>query len=222
MNLPDAESAYMNKLEHIRRNLEGLDGLAGREARKGFRSMQRTVLLAVVLLILVTGVFCGIRLHRTRVEAQKEKEEFLWQRDAFAEMDAFHASGDYETLLTLYCDARDAGHRIWQYRHSEFCEFLLDIERASYSLRDYEAGSGDAAWLLLEELCLYRLEDATRLSEDDRAVLARLRAPLLEDLDARFHLTEEELSGFRKTLARDGTLSYSACEQFLEERGMGN
>lgn len=220
MNLPAAESAYMGKLEHMRSNLEGLGALADSKTRKGFRALRRKLLLAAVFLVLVTGVIYGVSLHRSRVEAQKEKGEILWQRDAFAQMDEFYAAGDYESLLLFYFDAQDAGHHVWQYKHRDFCEFLMDIETARYSLEEYEAGAEDLAWLFSREIRLYRMEYLPALSEEDRATLDRLRAPLLEDLDARFHLTEEELAGFRKTLARDSFVSYEECSHFLKERGM--
>lgn len=219
MNLPAAEDAYMNKLEHMRGNLEGLGGLAGQQTRTGLRSMHKKILLAAVFLFVAVAVFYGVHLYRARAEAQREKEEILWQREAFAEMDAYYASGDYESLLLFYSDAQDARHHVWQYKHREFCDFLMLIEYAQYSLREIAADSEDAAWLLRDELYLYQLEDLRKLSEEERAILERLRAPLLEDLNARFHLTEDELSGFRKALARDGMISYADCKQFLEERG---
>ena len=218
MNLPAAEDAYMNKLEHLRGNLEGLGGLAGQQTRTGLRSMHKKILLAAVFLFVAVAVFYGIHLYRARAEAQRERDEILWQREAFAQMDAYYAAGDYESLLQFYCDAQDAEHRVWQYKHRDLCEYLLLIENAQYSLREVEAGFDDLAWLLRDELSLYRLENLQQLSDEERAVLDRLRAPLLEDLDARFHLTEDEIDGFRKTLARDGMLFYSDCEQFLKDR----
>ena len=219
MNLPAAESAYMNKLEHMRSDLEGLGGLAGHQTKTGLRTMRRKLLLAGTLLCLVIGVLYGIHLHRERVETQREREEYLWQREAFAEMDACYASGDYESLLQLYYDAQDAGHHVWQYKHSVFCDFLMIIENANSSLLDYEDGVVELEWLFRNEVYLYRLEGLPNLSEEERATLERLRAPLLEDLDERFHLTEDEISDFKITLARDGFISYADCIQFLEERG---
>ena len=220
MNLPAAEQAYMNKLENMRSDLEGLGGLAGRQAKKGFRSMRRKMLIAAMLLCLAAALLYGLHLRREKAETQREKAEFLWQRTAFAEMDAYYASGDYESLLQLYYDAQDAGHYVWQYKRRDFCEFLMNIETARYALEEYNAGAGELDWLFFHEIRLYQLEYLPALSEEDRATLDRLRAPLLEDLDARFHLTQEELAGFRKILARDGFVSYTECSQFLKERGM--
>ena len=219
MNLPAAESAYMSKLEHMRSNLEGLGVLAGQQTRKDFRSLRKKLLLAAVFLCLIVAVIYGVHFRRVRAEAEWEKAEILWQRDAFSKMDEYYASGDYESLLQFYYDAQDAGHHVWQYKRREFCEFLMRIENAQFALREVEAGSDDQAWLLYNELYLYHLEDLHKLSEEERAVLEQLRSPLLEDLDARFHLTDDELSVFRKTLARDGMISYADCESFLEGGG---
>ena len=221
MNLPAAETEYMNRLEDMRNDLGGLESLTGQETKRSFRALNRKVLLAVVILALATGVFFGIHVYQERAEAQKIKDEYLWQREGFSQMDAYYASGDYESLLAYYLEAQDAGHQIWQYKHSAFCNYLLDIASAQDMLENYERESGDLVWLFREELYLYRLEYMRDISEDERTILAQLRAPLLEDFEMRFHLTEEELSGFQKTLARDGYLSLSDCEQFLMESGVG-
>ena len=78
----------------------------------------------------------------------------------------------------------------------------------------------DRVMLFQSELLLYRLERLTSLTDGERQMLEEMRAPLLEDLETRFELTEEELSAFRKTLERDVYLSYSDCEAFLKDRGM--
>ena len=181
MNLPAAEQAYMNKLENMRSDLEGLGGLAGRQAKKGFRSMRRKLLIAAMLLCLAAALLYGLHLRREKAETQREKAEFLWQRTAFAEMDAYYASGDYESLLQLYYDAQDAGHHVWQYRHSSFCEFLMKIEIAKYSLREYEAGDGDL-------VCLLRGFFMTDVSVQNKGVGSGIITELCEKLSQRGYL----------------------------------
>ena len=221
MNLPAAETAYMKKLEHMRHGLEDLEGLAGREAKKGFRTMRRNIGLAAVLLLFVTALIFGIHIYQARAESRKEREEYLWQREAFAAMDEYYASGDYASLLAFYREAQDSGHHLWQYKHSAFCSFLITIEDAQRTLSDYEAGQADPVWLFREEISLYGLDYLNPLSREELEILTWLRSPLLEDFEARFPLTEEELSDFRKILSKGGYISYAECEQFLEEKGMG-
>ena len=85
MNLPAAEDAYMNKLEHMRGNLEGLGGLAGQQTRTGLRSMHKKILLAAVFLFVAVAVFYGVHLYQARAEAQREKEEMCAQQKKEAE-----------------------------------------------------------------------------------------------------------------------------------------
>ncbi|MBQ9248914.1 MAG: hypothetical protein IJ179_00930 [Oscillospiraceae bacterium] len=222
MNLPAAETEYMGKLEHMRNDLEGLGGLAGRETKRGFRSMRRKLLLGAVLLALVTGVLYGVHVYRDRADSRKAKEEYLWQREAFAQMDAYYTAGDYESLLACYLEAQEAEHQVWQYKHSTFCDYLQDIAAAQTALREFEDGYDDPEWLFREEVSLYRLEYLRNLSEEERGALQELRAPLLEDFEERFQLTEEELTPFRRMLEKDGYIPFSECERFLKERGQEN
>lgn len=222
MNLPAAEAEYMGKLEHMRYDLEDLGGLARRETRRGFRSMHKRLLLGAVLLVLVTGLLYGVHAYRDRAESQRAKEEYLWQREAFVQMDAYYMAGDYESLLAFYLEAQDAGHQVWQYKHSAFCDYLEDIRSAQTALRECEDGYDDPEWLFREEVSLYRLEYLRNLSDEERGTLLELRAPLLEDFEERFQLTEEELAPFRRMLAKDGYVPFSECERFLKERGREN
>ena len=220
MNLPAAESAYMNRLENIRDDLDGLDGLAGQEGKRHLRSLRRKLLIFAAVLAVILAAALGVHLHDEREEARKEKEEYLWQRDAFAKMDGYLEAGDYASLVRYYSEAYDEGHRVYQYKHGVFCDYLMQIEYARKALSDYEKWGGAPDYLFAEELSLYSLENLQGISEEERQILEEMRAPLLEDLDQRFQLSEEELQMFRDMLKKDGYLSYSECERFLKEKGM--
>ena len=96
------------------------------------------------------------------------------------------------------------------------------IRSAQTALRECEDGYDDPEWLFREEVSLYRLEYLRNLSDEERGTLLELRAPLLEDFEERFQLTEEELAFFRRMLAKDGYVPFSECERFLKERGREN
>lgn len=220
MNLPAAEKEYMNKLEDVRSDLEELSGLAGREAGRGTKALLKKLMIAVAAAVLVLLAVLGYNSYRARAEAEKEKAEYLWQREAFAEMDRLYSAGDYDALLELYLDAGGEGHHVWDYAHRDFCEYMLELNNAQYLLAQVEKGVDDRVMLFQSELLLYRLERLTSLTAEERQMLEEMRAPLLEDLQSRFQLSEEELSTFRKTLDREGYLSYNDCEAFLKDRGM--
>lgn len=220
MNLPAAEKEYMNRLEDVRSDLEELSGLAGREAGRRTRALLKKLLTAAAALVLILFAVLGYNSYQARAEAEKEKAEYLWQREAFAEMDRLYSAGDYDALLDMYFKAGAEGHQVWDYAHRDFCEYLSVLSNAQYLLAQIENGMGDRVLLFQTELLLYRLERLVSLSAGERQMLEEMRAPLLEDLQSRFHLSEEELSALRRTLDREDYLSYSDCEAFLKDREM--
>ena len=220
MYLPAAEDAYMGKLEDMRTDLQDLADLPARESRKHFRTLLRKLLIPVIVLALILLTVGVIRLVKERKEALAEREEILWQRTGFAEMDELYSAGDYDALADRYMQASVDGHNVWNYKRSAFCESLLQIREAEEARKDVEAGDGSLSWLMLNELYLYRQDSRNGLSDAERLLLEEMRAPLLEDLEQRFSLTPEELRSFRDTLRRDGYLSYDACADFLKGKGM--
>ena len=46
------------------------------------------------------------------------------------------------------------------------------------------------------------------------------RAPLLEDFENRFPISEEEKDAFLQKLKKDGFVPIAECEKFLKEKGM--
>lgn len=219
MYLPAAEKAYMNRLEGMRGDLHQLGDLAGRKARTRVRTLYRRMLVVGAILLLLAAAGYGVHLHRARVQAAADRAEYLWQREAFAQMDALYDAGDYAALLDAYCEATDAGHKLYSYRHYDFCDYLLRLDLARGSLNWVQNNGSDLDQLFYDELTLYRLEGMTRLTDEERQILTELRAPLLADFEARFPLSEQETEAFRQKLRQDGYLSCSETEQFLREKG---
>ncbi len=219
MNLPAAETAYMNKLEDIRGDLADLGAMGRKETRAHLGRLSKKLLIAAAALVLIVIAVVAALLLKERREAAREQAEFLWQREGFARMDEYYDAGRYEELVAYYNTASDEGHQVWQYRHRDFCEYYDLISIARDSLRAQQAAGGSQLFLFIDEINLYRLESMNGLSTEERALLEELRQPLLTDFNERFKLTEEELNGFRRMLERDGFVSIKACERFFAERG---
>ena len=220
MNLPAAEKEYMSKLETIRGDLEDLGNIGTRKAMTHTRALLRIVLPAAAGIILLIIVILGIHAHRVRADADKGKAEYLWQREAFAQMDEYYAAGNYDQLYSAYSAALEEGHQVYQYRHYAFCDYLANIRYAEQSLKDMSSGYGSNVFLFKDEISLYGLEYQSNISEDERMLLEQMRAPLLEDFESRFQLSEDELAYFQKMLKKDGFVPFSECEKFLKERGV--
>jgi len=219
MYLPAAETAYMNKLEGIRGNLEGLGALGKKETKAHLGRLSKKLLIAGAALAVIVIAVVAVLLHKERREAAQEQAEFLWQREGFARMDEYYDAGAYEDLIAFYDQAADEGHQVWQYRHWNFCEFYDLILTAQNSLQAWKAEGGSRLYLFYDEIKLYRLEYMNDLSLEERTMLDELRQPLLADFNERFPLTEAELDEFRRVLARDGFVPIKTCEQFFTERG---
>lgn len=220
MNLPAAEAEYMAKLESIRGDLEDLGGLAGRKTKAHSRVLGRKLVIAAAAVILIAAVVLIFRAVRDREDAGKSKEEYLWQREAFEQMDGLYAAEDWGALAKAYRAAMNEEHNVWQYKHSRFCDYLLQIEWAEATLQNHNAGLASDLDLFADEIELYELDYMEKISDEERALLEDLRSPLIEDFEQRFGLSEEELSYFLKMLRKDGFVPYKECERFLNERGV--
>ena len=222
MNLPAAETEYLDRLEGIRADLEQLGDLTDRKTRTHLGKLHRNLLIAAVILAVMISAAAVIHANKEKAEAEKEKNEYLWQREAFDRLDEAYAAGDYDALAAMYAEASDAGHRVYSYRHARFCEALLEIEEASEALEAYKA-DGDPEWLpwlFQDEISLYTFESRDTLSEEELEVLRAKRRPLLEDFENRFPISEEERQMFLQKLKKAGFIPIAECEKYLEEKGL--
>ena len=219
MNLPAAEKDYMNRLETVRTGREELGAEPGKTVKSNLRTLRRRLTAAAAILIL--AVAAGFIVHgvKERQEAEKERAEAVWQLEYFRRMDAAYAAGDYDLLNDLYCAAIE-DHNVWNYKHWHFCDCYRDIRRAEDALAAWNAGQCTEADLLYFELLVLEVEDKeSYVTPEEYALLLEVRAPVLDDLTQRFSLTEEDLASFRGSIRKNGFLSYTECETFLNERG---
>lgn len=220
MNLPAAESEYMTKLENIRGDLEELGGMAGRKAIVHSRRMSRKLLTVLAAMFLIAAVIVAVRAVQSRENAGKSREEYLWQRVAFEQMDELYNARDFDALAEAYSAARDEGHSVYQYKHSGFCGYLLEIEWALAELSEFDKDSGSAVSLFSDEINLYALDYDKNLSDEERTLLEGMRMPIKEDFEQRFGLSDEELAYFMDFLRKDGFVPFAECERFIKGRSM--
>ena len=218
-DLPAAEAAYMDTLEDLRSDMEALDSHISADAKRHFRDTWKKILPVALVLIGIILAFSITRTFRDRQEEDERKAEYLWQRDYFAQMEQSYESGEYDVLAAQYDEARLAGHSVYQFKHSEFCEHLLDIQTARNELQVFLSGTGSAEVLFVDELNLYRLDNLKRITTEERELLGQLQSDLIEDFQQRVPMTDEELAVFLRDLKTNGFVSYAESEKILKEKG---
>ena len=114
MNLPAAETEYLDRLEGIRDNLEELGSLTDRKAKSHLRKLQRNLLIGAVILALLITTAVIVRTNSEKAEAEKEKNEYLWQREAFQRLDEAYEAGDYDLLAAT--SMAGSAMRCWRLR----------------------------------------------------------------------------------------------------------
>ena len=220
MNLPAAEKAYMQKLEGIRTDLHRMGQRAEKETKKHFGRLGKKLLIFALVLLVALALGFGLYARHEKAQAAREREQYLWQREYFAKLDECYAAADYDALCDLYYLASVEGRPVYSYKHDSFCNYLVSIAQAEAESR-YATPGTDQSYLFYSEINLYRLERLWGISEEEREILAQLRAPILEDFEARFQLTPEEMLAFQRILEKEDCVSYKACAEFLETRGDG-
>ena len=221
MNLPAAETAYMNKLEGLRGDLSALNEQTRREMRSNIRAVKKRLLIVGALLaVLFLGGFLLQAAHE-RQDRAHDKEEIIWQLENYARLDQLYESGDYESLAALYEQSLREGHEVYNYQHARFCECFWLILRAEAQIELLDSGEIPPVDLLYTELQLYKIDnERLQVTDAERAFLVEKRAPVFEDMFRRFSISKEEAAAFRSQIINNGFLSYDELQSFVEGKGM--
>lgn len=217
-NPSGAEKAYMDKLHGIRRDMRGLSKVSAEETKRELREtggVLKKALLIIGLIFLVLLVFVKIAdVRRTRAE----KEDYLWERETFAVMDAYYEQGDYEAMLKMYYEALQQNRPIYRWEHIDLCELIVIMKEADGLLEQEEPlDEFELQDLLWCELSL-KWSACRGISKEDQSWLEDRIAPYLEDLAERFPMTEEEELIFQNGAQKyGGYIEYELCKQYFRD-----
>ena len=122
-----AEREYMQKLDSIREDMDELHAVPGEafktELRRQGRRMRRIIAAAIVVALLLTGLFIlqGRRYDRDNTA------DYIWSRENFPRFSELYESGEYDALYELVMQAMDEDRPIWDW---EYCEEFFDYLEA--------------------------------------------------------------------------------------------
>ena len=234
------ESEFLEDLDEIRDKMEDLPEDAVRQANiiqtkeavSDFgRILKRIgIVFGVILLLIGAGALCERMLSGGggAGSKQKDKEKYLWMQENIPLLDEMYEKGDYEGLLEAYRSDGDAWFYEWE--HYDLLQGLSLIDNVkNYDIRfleDAEEMKGADSKLALDNRADLLSHELQLLYFDKQASNARdietirgLSADILEDLDTRFALSEDEKAHFDK-IAKDnfGYITINDCREFLEKR----
>ena len=187
---------------------------------------------AVIGLLIAAVVYIIPKMTgRTEEDRQQDRREmYLWKQENYPVMEDLYEKEDWEGLLAFADEAQGMG--IYDWEHYNVIEGLRKIAMLTeYSIPEADtrmeqdgADSGrtlDAyAEVLRDEIALRFWENRTT-DEKDVRIVKEQAAGCLDDLQARFALTQEETEALRQMLIKGyGELMISECREFLKDRGL--
>lgn len=236
------ETDFMEDLEELRDRVEDIpEDLEreqkrryGRETARDLHRIFRIVLIAaaVIGLLIAADVYIIPKMTgRTEEDRQQDRREmYLWKQENYPVMEDLYEKEDWEGLLAFADEAQGMG--IYDWEHYNVIEGLRKIAMLTeYSIPEADtrmeqdgADSGrtlDAyAEVLRDEIALRFWENRTT-DEKDVRIVKEQAAGCLDDLQARFALTQEETEALRQMLIKGyGELMISECREFLKDRGL--
>lgn len=217
-NLPGAELAYMEKLQDIRQDLEGLENVPEQEAKKALRKQSRKLLaIGGILAALVVGTLIIGTLLEHRVETE-HREQILWLREHGMQWDEWYEAEEYEPLINAYKTELEKGSPTWCWEHCDFLSLMeYNMGRIEHLLEQEKLEpltESQRVDLFYNELRIYQsTRDQYGLDRIERERIALLGGAYLEDLFTRWGMSEEEVGSFLQESG--GYVDYEACREYV-------
>ena len=225
------EQGFYRELNDSRQAVKQMVDIPEETATREVRHAGRLVALALLIFALIAVITVlilhfseGNRYHRdTEADYRWAQENLPGYQAAYEEG---MSTGDFTALLDLYDAGRKDNAPTWLFEHDRFAESLYTLDHMEETLAQAdewkEAGGirylTHMKLLFYDEMELTCLSDSERYTAEEKEILLPLAAPYVEDMKVRFALTEEEMETFRSAYRKNGYLSYTECESFVEDR----
>lgn len=222
-----AESEYMQKLEHLKQDVQNLKTVPTKEYTRELRHQgiftAKIVLIifCIFLLLFVTGV--SVFYGSSYLEKKELLKENAFAKEYFPKLNELYASGNDEEVYTYINSLYnlDGSTALYRWKHMDYynyytlymdVKFLNDaIADNSYNEYDISTGFYSAMVLTREEFSSYhknKLTDAELVKLD--TFIQESDSLLLE----HFHLTSDEADQVYQDCLDDGYLSYKKCMDY--------
>lgn len=218
---PEAERAYMRKLDQIREDLEDV-GDAGKHAsrREIGRTGKRTAIIVGIILAAGAALFLFFAVLNNR-ENIHNRQEYAWRQEHLPEMERLYEEGEYDALVTAFESARAEGHELYDWQHFDFCTFWEETEYMDQNLAFREEGffsQEDAEILLFQELRIRGFLKWRRIPAEDLKIMSAKAEKYQNDLEEIFHVSVQDLESFDAMLKKNnGYPELKVCSQYVAD-----
>lgn len=221
VNEKGAEAEYLNRLENVREELEGLEEVPKEEIRKEIHRQKSFLKKVFLIILIVAAVFAVCALLSDFPYQTDNKAGFLWKQENVPVMDELYRQGSYEEALKIYREGQENSNvSLYNWEHSDFFdvyETILYIQGTlEYEAEGYELTEAQCMSLFFDEWNV--IESVMQvLEEEEKAKLREYTDAVLQDFDERWNLSEEDYERFYNELEENGFISFSSCAEYIDK-----
>lgn len=222
MYYPDAEEEYLEKLEHVRTDLEDLGAVPEQETVKAIKKRAGWVMKLVVAVLIVALLGAGFLAWRNREESYDVKAQYLWRQENYPKMEELFENERYAELYTFIEQETASGIYLSDWEHWPFMmdwgicdevEQYLKQEAEGEVLKEYQETA-----LLSDYWILAGISYSVLFSKEDRERLEPFRVQALAGLEGRWDFSQEELKRFEEEVKNNyGYPKYETCEAYIKK-----
>ncbi len=191
LNIPGAQKKYRKKLQSIQKDLEDLEEVPAGVLEDTFkketrRTIKRIGIALFITLLLVMAVYAFTRFQDVR-QASKEASQLAWERATFPKLDAWYASGDYDSILEFIDNPEASEYSLSRWKHASFLWAYLD-----YSIiHDYRNQKKED--VLFSLYALFYLDSFERMTQKEQKLVEGYRKEGENLLSQVYHMSKEAL-----------------------------
>ncbi len=202
LNAAGGEKQYMEQLYDIKKDVEELSTVPGREYRreigKSGRVIRRTFLVIAVFLAFV-GLFLFLWRKWTDYEptAEEIRAQMEWEKAVFPKLDALYEAGDYDGVMEcVFENQGESYYSISNWAHEDFINVYTRYRNCTEALakaasQGYE--KEEAADCIIDVLFLIQERPYDSYTEAEEALIAAYQKEVREQTGTVFGVSEEAL-----------------------------
>lgn len=228
-----ANKEYWDQMEKIQDDLEKLEEVPQKEWKKEVgiqaKRIRKIFISGAVVILLCVSIGTGYSYFSQKKEDQLQKEQLLWQKEAFAKLDAWFEEENYDAIVDFHMQLLEANspYHLWNWEHMNVIECYEDITVYRETVNELteekiqETGTQDIQYALENVLYLTfrmqrRAEEEFSMPEEWEKVL-EYKEEVKKQTCEIFGWDEAEFDRMKTELSPDGYIDFDKCEEYAKQ-----